>query len=120
MGEIYIVTARAKDRTGREDESTGAVPLGNLKGDALANALMKAETKSKRRVTLSIAGLGWLDETELETIPSAAAENLRPSERVAPHALRALPKNSWLPNKSGDCPKSQMDLDNGPIEMPVL
>jgi hypothetical protein len=69
MGDIYIVTARAKDRTGRKDESTGAVPLGNLKGDALANALMKAETKSKRRVTLSIAGLGWLDETELETIP---------------------------------------------------
>jgi hypothetical protein len=69
MGDIYIVTARAKDRTGREDENTGAVPLGNLKGDALANALMKAETKSKRRVTLSIAGLGWLDETELETIP---------------------------------------------------
>jgi hypothetical protein len=69
MEDIYIVTARAKDRTGREDESTGAVPLGNLKGDALANALMKAETKAKRRVTLSIAGLGWLDETELETIP---------------------------------------------------
>jgi hypothetical protein len=69
MNDIYIVTARAKDRTGREDESTGAVPLGNLRGDALANALMKVETKAKRRVTLSIAGLGWLDETELETIP---------------------------------------------------
>jgi hypothetical protein len=68
MSDIYVVTARAKDRTGREDESTGAVPLGNLKGDALANALMKAETKAKRRVTLSIAGLGWLDETELDTV----------------------------------------------------
>jgi hypothetical protein len=42
-----------------------------LQGDALANALMKAETKSKRRVTLSICGLGMLDETEMETIPSA-------------------------------------------------
>ena len=68
MVDIYVVTACAKDKTGREDESTGAVPLGNLKGDALANALMKAETKAKRRVTLSIAGLGWLDETELETV----------------------------------------------------
>jgi hypothetical protein len=58
MGDIYIVTARAKDRTRREDESTGAVALGNLKGDALCNALMKGETKAKRRVTLSIAGLG--------------------------------------------------------------
>jgi hypothetical protein len=69
LGDIYIVTARAKDKTGREDESTGAVALGTLKGDALANALMKAETKAKRRVTLPLAGLGWLDETELETVP---------------------------------------------------
>jgi hypothetical protein len=76
MGDIYIVTARAKDRTGREDESTGAVALGNLKGDALANALMKAETKAKRRVTLSVAGLGWLDETELETIPQAGRDSV--------------------------------------------
>jgi hypothetical protein len=43
---------------------TLAVAIGALKGDALANAPMKAETKSKRRVTLSLAGLGWLDETE--------------------------------------------------------
>lgn len=67
--DIYIVTANAKDPDGREDESTGAVTIGGLKGDALANALMKAETKAKRRVTLSICGLGMLDETEVETIP---------------------------------------------------
>jgi hypothetical protein len=70
---VYIVTANAKDKTGREDESTGAVSINGLKGDALANALMKAETKAKRRVTLSICGLGMLDETELETIPGAIA-----------------------------------------------
>jgi hypothetical protein len=79
LSDIYIVTARAKDRQGREDESTGAVTLGSLKGDALANALMKAETKAKRRVTLSIAGLGWLDETELDTIPQGPAV-IMPSE----------------------------------------
>ena len=66
--DVYVVRARATDRTGRIDESTGAVSIAGLKGDALANALMKAETKAKRRVTLSIAGLGFLDETELETI----------------------------------------------------
>jgi hypothetical protein len=32
---------------------------------------MKAETKAKRRVTLSIAGLGWLDETEADAVPGA-------------------------------------------------
>jgi hypothetical protein len=84
MNDIYVVTARAKDRHGREDESTGAVTVGDLKGDALANALMKAETKAKRRVTLSIAGLGWLDETELDTIlpsrPLVAPDQESPEE----------------------------------------
>jgi hypothetical protein len=71
LGDLYLVTARARDQTGREDENLGAVALGTLKGDALANAFMKAETKAKRRVTLSLAGLGWLDETEIATIPGA-------------------------------------------------
>lgn len=72
-GDVYIITAYAQDATGRTDAATGAVPIGTLKGDALANALMKTETKAKRRVTLSICGLGMLDETELETIPNAVS-----------------------------------------------
>lgn len=75
---VYVVTARAKDKTGREDESTGAVTITGLKGDSLANALMKAETKAKRRVTLSICGLGMLDETEIETIPAYARPEITP------------------------------------------
>lgn len=71
VGDVYAVTARATTPDGRLDESIGAVTVGNLKGDALANALMKAETKAKRRVTLSIVGLGWLDESEVDTIPNA-------------------------------------------------
>jgi hypothetical protein len=70
VGDVYVVTASGEDKTGRKDTSTGAVPIANLKGDALANALMKAETKAKRRLTLSICGLGILDETEIETIPN--------------------------------------------------
>jgi hypothetical protein len=71
VGDCYVVTASATLADGRADESLGAVAVGGLKGDALCNALMKAETKAKRRVTLSICGLGMLDESELETIPAA-------------------------------------------------
>lgn len=71
VGDVYVVTARATTPDGRTDESTGAVAIVGLKGDALCNALMKAETKAKRRVTLSICGLGFLDESETETIPNA-------------------------------------------------
>lgn len=71
VDDLYIVKAKARDKTGRTDESTGAVNIGNLKGEAKANAIMKAETKAKRRVTLSISGLGWCDETEIDSIPGA-------------------------------------------------
>jgi hypothetical protein len=68
---IYVVTAPAALPSGRTDVSTGAVSIEGLRGEARANAMMKAETKAKRRVTLSICGLGMLDETEVETIPDA-------------------------------------------------
>lgn len=61
---LYVVTAAATAKDGRVDSSIGAVSIANLKGEALANALMKAETKAKRRATLSICGLGWMDESE--------------------------------------------------------
>lgn len=84
LEDIYAVTARASLPDGRTDESIGAVSIGGLKGDALANALMKCETKAKRRVTLSICGLGMLDETEIETIPAPSA----PSEPAGANASR--------------------------------
>lgn len=67
---VFIVTAKVANGDGRTDIAKGAVTISNLKGDALANAMMKAETKAKRRATLSICGLGFLDETEIETIPA--------------------------------------------------
>lgn len=66
IGDLFVVTVRAKDKTGKEDMATGALNIANLKGEALANAMMKTETKAKRRVTLSICGLGILDESEIE------------------------------------------------------
>lgn len=72
---IYIVTTWGKLPNDREDVGIGAVAIGGLKGDALANAIMKADTKSKRRMTLSICGLGFVDESEIETIKDARVFN---------------------------------------------
>lgn len=85
MGDLYLVQAQATDKEGRTDEAIGVVSIAGLKGDALANALMKAETKAKRRATLSIAGLGWLDETEVETIEGATV--VRQDEAARPEAV---------------------------------
>jgi hypothetical protein len=68
---VYVVTAKATMPNGREDESTGAVSIKGISGDALAIAYMKAETKAKRRVTLSICGLGMMDESEVDSIRGA-------------------------------------------------
>jgi hypothetical protein len=85
----YVVTAQATDKTGRHDEAIGAVPIDGLKGENRSNAMMKGETKAKRRVTLSICGLGWLDESETDSIPGAYP---MPSAPITPTtgALAAL------------------------------
>jgi hypothetical protein len=68
--DLVIVTVTGVDRTGRQDTELGACPLPRS-GEARANAVMKAITKAKRRLTLSLAGLGWTDETETDTIQGA-------------------------------------------------
>jgi hypothetical protein len=67
-GDIFRAKAMASFPDGRKDEDIGSVWVKGLSGDFLSNAEMKAVTKSKRRVTLSICGLGFLDESEIESI----------------------------------------------------
>ena len=69
-GDYIVVTVYGQDKTGRSDVEIGVVSKKDMRGD-YGNALMKAMTKAKRRLTLSLCGLGWLDETEVETIPDA-------------------------------------------------
>jgi hypothetical protein len=68
--EWIIVTVVGYDGTGRKDSDVGVVNKKDMRGD-FGNALMKAVTKAKRRLTLSICGLGMLDETEISSIPDA-------------------------------------------------
>jgi hypothetical protein len=82
---LLSIHVRAIDKTGRKDEDLGIVPFvyperyrdprdgqwkahpragQPLRNEDRANAIMKTITKAKRRVTLSIAGLGFDDEGE--------------------------------------------------------
>ena len=84
---LCVFTAYARDKSGKEDASSGAVPIEGLKGENLANAIMKAETKAKRRVTLSICGMGMLDESEVDSIPeakTAPVEHTQEAEVIQP------------------------------------
>jgi hypothetical protein len=82
---MLSVHVRARTPDGRTDEDLGVVALGeHLKGEARANQILKAITKAKRRVTLSISGLGFLDETEVEDIPSAAKRPVAKPSLIRP------------------------------------
>ena len=120
-GDLYIVTVRATTPSGREEEAQGIValvkPIGQwktaqsgkryfdpakdkegqdiyqpLRGTELANALMKAETKAKRRATFGIAGLGFDEEPSGEPVNMdfATGEFKRLSE-VVPSQERGTP-----------------------------
>lgn len=86
VGDLLTVTVRATTPDGRHDEDMAAVSVKGLAGEALANASMKAVSKAKRRVTLSICGLGMLDESEVRSVLEAEAqtERVRPPRLVQP------------------------------------
>lgn len=104
VDDVYVVTARATTPDGRTDEAIGAVPLANLKGEALANAFMKAETKAKRRVTLSICGLGFTDESEIDSIPDARRVQVADNGEIIDVQAAPVPKATEKPKAE---PKQQ-------------
>jgi len=83
-------------------------------GEALANALMKASTKAKRRLTLSLCGLGFLDETEVGTIPGARDEPLDPEPVKVVASVRVADRD-YTPEPVEQGPQlAEMPEDDGP------
>jgi hypothetical protein len=79
---IFQVIARATLPDGRFTESMSAVSIANLKGEQYCNALMKAETKAKRRSTLDLLGLGILSEEEAVSLPGERVDIAPPPDAV--------------------------------------
>ena len=63
---VYIVSVRASMPDGRKTDEDGIVGISGLKGTDLANAMLKAITKAKRRAVLALCGLNMSDETEID------------------------------------------------------
>jgi hypothetical protein len=88
------VRVRATDKDGRTDEDVGIVELpDSLKGTLRANTMMRAITKAKRRVTLSISGLGFSDESEVDDI-----NRKRTPPKPAPNVLMHTPGSANAPD----------------------
>lgn len=128
VDDVFIVTALGNSPDGRQDEAIGAVPLLKwetkwdaqtrkvkrtgqlvaLNAEEYANAVMKAETKAKRRVTLSLVGLGMLDETELETIQDNDGERviINDEQQVTQPVAVETPKNDEPSNPAKSQPET--------------
>lgn len=69
VGDLFVCEARGTLPDGRTDSASKYVPITNyqgerLRGQQLGNAMMKAETGAKRRLTLSIVGLAGVPDRE--------------------------------------------------------
>jgi hypothetical protein len=115
---VLSVVCKVSDKSGRTDVATGALMVLNLKGNDLANALMKAETKAKRRATLSICGLGVLDETEIETIPYSVIDRAGESTTAVP-AFIPQPTVAPAVNQSADVITEVTTVNTSALPPPV-
>jgi hypothetical protein len=112
-GKVHTVTAGATMPSGRHDEDIGSVALPD-EPMSRANAYMRGVTKAKRRVTLSISGLGGImDESELDNVPGvrtfdAEDESVPPeiegkAEEVKPPPKARQTVAEWLVDYAKRC-----------------
>lgn len=111
LNGVLMVTVTAQDGKGRTDSDVGAVVTKGLQGEALANAYMKAITKAKRRVTLSLAGLGFLDESETDTIPASRAQLVNVDHQTGEiiDAPQALEEPKYTPEEHREIALTHFD-----------
>lgn len=80
--KIALAVCKATLPGGRFETATATLPIQDP-----PNLFMKLETKAKRRATLSVLGLGIMDESEVDNIP--AKDRGEPLTVVDPELVRA-------------------------------
>src|SRR5271168_2228129 len=90
-----VFYATGKDSKGRQEKAVGSKYIAGLTGRELDNAIMTAQTRAVRRMTLQFAGAGVLDESEVN---SAVAVEVIPAVQV-PVAVQPMVE----PNSAAGC-----------------
>jgi hypothetical protein len=105
LDKYALFVARATDLdTGRGVDATGVCALvkknAPMDMEGQANKIMHAETKAKRRATLEACGLGFLDDSEIDSIEGAAKVQLSAPDAVSEGATTPKPSTGEsLPSK---------------------
>lgn len=93
--DVYCVRVRITNGE-RSEEAIGCVGLSNKKDEELGNTIMKCHTKALRRGTIAFCGLGFLDETEVESVKGLEGGVGRPRQ-VAPPSYDPEPNEGMAP-----------------------
>jgi hypothetical protein len=115
--------ATGKDKTGRQEIAVGSAYLDGLKGDKKAHAVMTAQTRAIRRLTLQFVGGGILDETEVQSqsahqaAPAASEATLAGSPTVMPPP-QTVPSDA--PGKDITSTSSQNETAPAPRQVAVV
>ena len=121
--KLVFAVCRATHPNGRVETSVATVALADP-----VNALMRVETKAKRRATLSILGLAILDETEAdaggakgEGVDLSKAEAPRDGEEPAP-PRGEVPVDAPAPDAAADPPPPEVPaaLEGFYLRLPEL
>lgn len=86
IGGSIVFTATGKDSTGRQEMSTGSRYIKDLVGRELDDAIMTAQTRATRRMTLQFVGAGVLDESEVNPANTVVLKNTTPVS-IAPQPI---------------------------------
>jgi hypothetical protein len=65
--DFAAFTAVGRNKAGRQEIAVGSCSIQGLKGERLSSAVMTAQTRALRRLTLQFVGGGLLDESEVNS-----------------------------------------------------
>ena len=83
-GSFYQIVVEAVLPNGRKEQGIAVADLRGKKGVEAENAVLFAETKAKRRTTISLLGIGsiLMDESEALSIPGGVVGRIAPSGEI--------------------------------------
>lgn len=98
---LYVIEGYAETPDGRRTTDIAVIPLQGLRGEHLANAMMKAETKFHRRVVKKHCGLGSLPDAEEMMVEGGAFQEANPRGKYWNlHSTLGLPHHESDENKA--------------------
>jgi len=110
IGGSIVFTATGKDNNGRQEMSTGSKYIYGLVGKELDDAIMTAQTRATRRMTLQFVGAGVLDESEVNPSQPVTLKNTN----LSPIAPQPTVKANDEPGKDVTTLTQQQIFDSLP------